>query len=173
MCLFQLCYLVQNWPVTGELPAQKVSNAENVSIRWQHHDWQGSHKCSSIYKECVSSGHKFSVIVMPIYFCWWWEVLSNAAWQKRRLNWFSWTVYILVFYSVWILSIPGDGKITLTFEHNYIITTVMWVIGVILVTDMKYSIPFLNYVYAFQRSRLTCTNTKCVIHLSQSQDSTN
>ena len=26
-----------NSPVTGELPAQMVSNAENVSIRWRHH----------------------------------------------------------------------------------------------------------------------------------------
>ena len=25
-------------PVTGELPAQKDSNAENVSIWWRHHD---------------------------------------------------------------------------------------------------------------------------------------
>ena len=27
-----------NSPVTGELPAQMASNAENVSIRWRHHD---------------------------------------------------------------------------------------------------------------------------------------
>ena len=25
-------------PVTGEFPAQKASNAENVSIWWRHHD---------------------------------------------------------------------------------------------------------------------------------------
>ena len=24
-------------PVTGEFPAQRASNAENVSIRWRHH----------------------------------------------------------------------------------------------------------------------------------------
>ena len=31
-----------NSPVTGEFPAQRASNAENVSIRWRHHemaDW--------------------------------------------------------------------------------------------------------------------------------------
>ena len=28
-----------NSPVTGEFPAQMVSNAENVSIRWRHHDY--------------------------------------------------------------------------------------------------------------------------------------
>ena len=27
-----------NSPVTGELPAQRVSNAENISIWWRHHD---------------------------------------------------------------------------------------------------------------------------------------
>ena len=26
------------WPVTGEFPAQKASNAENVSIWWRHHE---------------------------------------------------------------------------------------------------------------------------------------
>ena len=26
-----------NWPVTGEFPAQRTSNAENVSIWWRHH----------------------------------------------------------------------------------------------------------------------------------------
>ena len=26
-----------NSPVTGEFPAQKASNAENVSISWRHH----------------------------------------------------------------------------------------------------------------------------------------
>ena len=28
---------VGNWPATGELPAQRASNAENVSIWWRHH----------------------------------------------------------------------------------------------------------------------------------------
>ena len=27
-----------NWPVAGEFPAQRASNAENVSIWWRHHD---------------------------------------------------------------------------------------------------------------------------------------
>ena len=31
-----------NSPVTGEFPAQKTSNAENVSIWWRHHDENGS-----------------------------------------------------------------------------------------------------------------------------------
>ena len=31
---------VGNAPVTGEFPAQKASNAENVSIWWRHHEQQ-------------------------------------------------------------------------------------------------------------------------------------
>ena len=30
---------VGNSPVTGEFPAQRASNAENVSIWWRHHGW--------------------------------------------------------------------------------------------------------------------------------------
>ena len=30
---------VGNSPVTGECPAQKTSNAENVSISWRHHEY--------------------------------------------------------------------------------------------------------------------------------------
>ena len=35
LSLHGLC--VGNSPVTGEFPAQKASNAENVSIWWRHH----------------------------------------------------------------------------------------------------------------------------------------
>ena len=34
-------------PVTGEFPAQKASNAENVSIWWRHHEYQQWHICIS------------------------------------------------------------------------------------------------------------------------------
>ena len=29
-----------NSPVTGEFPAQRASDAENVSIRWRHHEFR-------------------------------------------------------------------------------------------------------------------------------------
>ena len=35
LCVTGLC--VGNSPVTGEFPAQRASNAENVSIWWRHH----------------------------------------------------------------------------------------------------------------------------------------
>ena len=36
LCVTGLCG--GNSPVTGEFPAQRASNAENVSIWWRHHD---------------------------------------------------------------------------------------------------------------------------------------
>ena len=33
-----LAFCVGNSPGTGEFPAQRASNAENVSIWWRHHD---------------------------------------------------------------------------------------------------------------------------------------
>ena len=36
---------VGNSPVTGEFPAQRASNAENVSIWWRHHGQIDSDKC--------------------------------------------------------------------------------------------------------------------------------
>ena len=38
LCATGLCE--GNSPVTGEFPAQRASNAENVSIRWRHHGRQ-------------------------------------------------------------------------------------------------------------------------------------
>ena len=32
-----IVYFTVYSPVTGEFPAQRASNAENVSIRWRHH----------------------------------------------------------------------------------------------------------------------------------------
>ena len=38
-----------NSPVTGEFPAQRASNVENVSIWWRHHEW-GSLRCHGVQK---------------------------------------------------------------------------------------------------------------------------
>ena len=37
LCVTGLCE--GNSPVTRELPAQRASNAKNVSIWWRHHEW--------------------------------------------------------------------------------------------------------------------------------------
>ena len=42
LCLTGLC--AWNSPVTGEFPAQRASNAENVSISWRHHVLEISEK---------------------------------------------------------------------------------------------------------------------------------
>ena len=44
----------RHWPlrgVTGEFPAQGVSNAENVSIWWRHHD---TCKCNNLQAHVTS-----------------------------------------------------------------------------------------------------------------------
>ena len=40
LCVTGLC--AGNSPVTGEFPAQRASNVENVSIWWHHHGWPRS-----------------------------------------------------------------------------------------------------------------------------------
>ena len=46
-----------NSPVTGEFPAQKASNAENVSISWRHHDISDSPQlnCGSRWSAKIGS----------------------------------------------------------------------------------------------------------------------
>ena len=56
-----------NSPVTGEFPAQRASNAENVSIWWRHHD---------ATQEAVSSA-----VSVSIYFSW-----NNAVPTPKCLN---------------------------------------------------------------------------------------
>ena len=41
-----------NSPVTGEFPAQKASNAENVSIWWRHHGYDTSRSAQLIH--CIT-----------------------------------------------------------------------------------------------------------------------
>ena len=40
-----------NSPVTGEFPAQRASNAENVSIWWRHHEVRQNANCVHIFAE--------------------------------------------------------------------------------------------------------------------------
>ena len=42
-----------NSPVTGELPAQRASCAEYVSIWWRHHATSRKHNCSSCETVCI------------------------------------------------------------------------------------------------------------------------
>ena len=46
-----------NSPVTGEFPAQRASNVENVSIWWCHHEQPESAMCPYMAKHCQVLGH--------------------------------------------------------------------------------------------------------------------
>ena len=42
-----------NSPVTGEIPAQRASDAENISIRWRHHEMWRHYVWSSLYPTAI------------------------------------------------------------------------------------------------------------------------
>ena len=50
-----------NSPVTGEFPAQRASNAENVSIWWRHHEISSDHNINSLlHGASYRQPHKWS-----------------------------------------------------------------------------------------------------------------
>ena len=59
-----------NSPLTCEFPAQKASNAENVSIWWRHHvdHWCGPHNLCTV---CLAyhSYYKLNEILWPLNWC--------------------------------------------------------------------------------------------------------
>ena len=78
LCVTSLCE--GNSPVTGEFPAQRASNAENVSIWWRHHGNEGvmpaliftpHYRCNPVYKEKEN----------PSDFC---RVLSLICWANEN-----------------------------------------------------------------------------------------
>ena len=54
-----------NSPVTGEFPAQMVSDAENVPIWWRHHDEQKPTNLALEYIRCLS--HVLQLTRLHIY----------------------------------------------------------------------------------------------------------
>ena len=55
---------VRNSPETGEFPAQRASNAENVSIWWRHHDHRGN---LCLYTK--THRHKYTNFLSVAIFC--------------------------------------------------------------------------------------------------------
>ena len=55
-----------NSPVTGELPAQMASNAENVSIWWHHHVYRYCLTSTEIIKMGCSHDHIMFIMGIPI-----------------------------------------------------------------------------------------------------------
>ena len=64
--------LAGNSPVTSELPAQRASNAENVSLRWRHHDAIGPITIRPI--EETPGGIIFSI-----------STIESVWWQDARI----------------------------------------------------------------------------------------
>ena len=57
-----LAFYAGNSPVTGEFPAQKVPNAENVSIWWRHH---GMSLHASLGARSMSGDVQISLVLLP------------------------------------------------------------------------------------------------------------
>ena len=56
-------------PVTGEFPAQMVSNAENVSIWWGHHRYQNYNKAQTVDNSWYAQHRgpsQYNDVVLPI-----------------------------------------------------------------------------------------------------------
>ena len=82
-----------NSPVSGEFPAQRASNAENVSIGWRHHDHCLTlSEVNGTSKNCISPVHvsltelDFTVRVnINLYVIW----NSIKAWWRHQMENFS------------------------------------------------------------------------------------
>ena len=79
----------ENSQVTGEFPTQRISNAENISIWWRHHDSNTLFYFSEI-KQCIT------VVMMTSskgYVTWWghtWRAINTSIPRP------TWSVYFLV-----------------------------------------------------------------------------
>ena len=79
-----------NSPETGEFPAQRASNAENVSIWWRHHElnrhWARAVKSSTMV---IFEDPKCRVVSLLI------EANDDKAWWALygSVNWVTWTLF--------------------------------------------------------------------------------
>ena len=80
---------VGNSPVTGEFPAQRASNAENVSISWRHHDiysgnWIGQHKRKSVWH--LEQFETEAILYTESWF-------SDHSWWKIYGSSYGWSIH--------------------------------------------------------------------------------
>ena len=85
-----------NSPVTGEFPAQKASNAENVFIWWRHHD---------IGHLVLTSMPRYSASIISLCLCW-------AVYGQTSFKWH--VVYQAAFLEGW------HNHYLLLYIHTYI-----------------------------------------------------
>ena len=105
-------------PVTGAFPAQRASNAENVSIWWRHHEIQWVHTESSTRSGCdiledktvnqiewASMGYSFEIILYHEHDCiliqssllkpsWLFDRSHGLSW--REIHTIHWPHYLLI-----------------------------------------------------------------------------
>ena len=85
------CLCEGNSPVTGEFPAKRASNAENVSIRWHHHGcselcllrglfWQGEdHNASKKYLDSNKMSRNLNRTVCKLHRNIRWRIVMQSA----------------------------------------------------------------------------------------------
>ena len=74
-----------NSPVTSEFPAQRASNAENVSIWWRHHE-QWDSKAMIFTFDAFFDLHLNKRLSKQSW-GWWFETLSRALWRQCNDMW--------------------------------------------------------------------------------------
>ena len=82
-CIAGLCE--GNSPVTGEFPAQRASNAENVSIWWRHHDhWTHSATPRSLLPTWYSMDLSIDKQLHPLWIVRWYNMsINKLQWCSR------------------------------------------------------------------------------------------
>ena len=89
---------VGNSPVTGEFPAQRASNAENVSIWWRHHGiclTKAEYLCIVLDPINKVSASERKRCVCNVFLLWGrcWQDIEIGLWVpsvKRQLEWTTW-----------------------------------------------------------------------------------
>ena len=82
LCGTGLC--VGNSPVTGEFPAQRASNAEDISIWWRHHVFD-EHICNNLIPWSLALPGSLLRSIFLIFEMWLghgWLITSNLLWRN-------------------------------------------------------------------------------------------
>ena len=99
-----------NSPVTGEFPAQRVSNAENVSIWWRHRALQWYLLITQLYshdiiykKKMANADHRWDLI----------DEFIMIPLRRRNINWLKWAFWNEenIFYHISLVYCPWNTLI--------------------------------------------------------------
>ena len=126
--------------MTGQFPAQRASNAENVSIWWRHHDAIGTYNTShadlkrmesfqgSIIKTSVFIGKYVNMV--PYWGRWAFPALKIEFWNKEHGSWNAFVMWLVATQGLLSGSLLGKNDVATPFWRNsdVIITScVPWV----------------------------------------------